>query len=263
MLKKLIKYELISTFKFISIFYILGITFAILTRIFFSIDNSLIFEILGQITTGATISMLVSIIINNLMRQWVKFKNTLYDDEAYLTHTLPISKKTLYLSKFLTSFIVMIISFLVSALILFIAYYSKENIEMLKSFILPITTILNSTALKIIFILIFILFIEIFYALLCGYLGIIIGHRFNTNKILKSVIFGFISYIISQIIVLIIIFLIALFNKDLMIIFTTNMVTEPNILMTLSYIFIVIYSSLIILNMYVSINLFKKGVNLD
>ena len=109
MLKKLIKYDLKPVLKFISVFYILGIFFAMLTRIFFSIENSFMMNILGQITNGATISMLISILINNLMRFWVRFKNTIYDDESYLIHTLPVNKKTLYLSKFITSLIVVFI----------------------------------------------------------------------------------------------------------------------------------------------------------
>ena len=78
MLNKLIKYDLKPMLKFISVFYILGTFFAILTRILFNIENSLIANIFGQITTGATISMLISILINNTMSLWVRFKNTIY-----------------------------------------------------------------------------------------------------------------------------------------------------------------------------------------
>jgi len=263
MLKKLIKYDLISMLKFISIFYILGIIFAVLTRIFFSIENSFIINILGQITTGATISMLVSILINNLMRFWVRFKNTIYDDESYLTHTLPVSKTTLYLSKFITSFIVVIISMVVATLILFIAYYSKSNIELLKTLIMPVTNILNISMIKLIITFIFIFFLELFSILMCGYLGIIIGHKFNNNKVLKSVIFGFISYIVTQLLVLFTIFIVGLFNKDILNLFTTNIIMNTDVIITLSYISIIIYSILIILNLFISIKIFKKGVNVD
>ena len=51
------------------------------------------------LVSGTAISMMFSIVINNLMRLWVRFKNNFYGDESYLTHTLPIDKKTLYLSK--------------------------------------------------------------------------------------------------------------------------------------------------------------------
>ena len=68
MLKKLLKYDLERSFKFLLIFYSLALFFALLTRIFFSIENSFIMNIIGEITSGATISMICSILINNLMR---------------------------------------------------------------------------------------------------------------------------------------------------------------------------------------------------
>lgn len=263
MLKKLIKYDLISMLKFISIFYILGIVFAVLTRIFFNIENSFMAGIFGQITTGATISMLVSILINNLMRFWVRFKNTLYDDESYLIHTLPIDKKTVYLSKIITSLLIMLISFIICSLIIFIAYYSKENIELLKNILLPFSELINIDVIKIVIIIIFILFLELYSLLLCGYLGIIIGHKFNNNKVLKSVISGFITYTISQLIVVIILLIVALFNNNIMNLFVSNIVNDLSILKTVSLLSIISYSLLIIANIFVSIKIFKKGVNVD
>ena len=80
MLKKLLKYDLKDMFKFLIIFYSLGIFFAILTRIFLGIENSFIMNIIGQISSGVTISMIFNILINNLMRIWVRFKNSFYND---------------------------------------------------------------------------------------------------------------------------------------------------------------------------------------
>ena len=68
MLKKLLKYDLENIFKFLVIFYSLGIFFAVLTRLFFSIENSFVMNIIGQICNGVTITMVANILINNLMR---------------------------------------------------------------------------------------------------------------------------------------------------------------------------------------------------
>ena len=123
MLRKLLKYELKSIFKFLIIFYVLAIFFSILTRIFFSFENSLMLEILAEIAQGAAISMMCSTLINNIMRLWVRFKSHYYGDESYLTHTLPIEKSTQYLSIFLTTIITLFASFSVIFLALFTAYY--------------------------------------------------------------------------------------------------------------------------------------------
>jgi len=137
MLVKLSKYDLKKVYKVLIIFYILSIFFATLTRVLLNINNSFVIGVIGQICSGVTISMIFNILINNLLRLWIRFKNTLYDDESYLTHTLPVDRKTIYLSKIVVSMITMFTSILVIVLTLFIAYYSKENMETLKNFLLP------------------------------------------------------------------------------------------------------------------------------
>ena len=170
MLKKLLKYDIKDIYKVLIYFYLLAIFSSIITRILFSIENSTIFNILAQISSGFTIAMIANILINNLMRIWVRFKNNFYNDEAYLTHTLPVSKNNLYLSKFLAQITTIFTSILIIIITLFIAYYSKENIEILKNILLPIANVYNSTIINIILIAIiflyttgifFILFIKI------------------------------------------------------------------------------------------------------
>ena len=133
MLGKLLKYDLKDLLKSISVFYILSFIGAVLTRIFCSLTNTIIIEIIKQVCMGFMFSMLASSLINTLMRNWVRFKQTLYGDESYLTHTLPVKKSTLYLSKVLCGIITMLTSTLVIAVTILICYYSKENIELLKN----------------------------------------------------------------------------------------------------------------------------------
>ena len=64
MLNKLLKYDLQYNFKVVSVFYILSIFFALLTRIFLSIENSFIMDIIGKICSGTTIAMIFNILIN-------------------------------------------------------------------------------------------------------------------------------------------------------------------------------------------------------
>ena len=96
MLNKLLKYEFKNMYKFLSVFYILCIFFAITTRLLNLVNNTTIMYIISQVSLGCLIAMIANILINTLMRNWVRFKETMYGDESYLTHTLPIEKKTLY-----------------------------------------------------------------------------------------------------------------------------------------------------------------------
>ena len=125
MLGKLLKYDLKWTYKGVIVFYILSIVFSIIGRLFSEIDNSLIFNVLGQICIGAAVSMVVNVLINNFIRVWVRFIRNCYKDESYLTHTLPVSKKTIFLSKVLSAIITMITSAVIIVVCLAICYYSK------------------------------------------------------------------------------------------------------------------------------------------
>ena len=57
---------------------------------------TLLTTILDKIMSGAFISLSISVIITCLIRIWVRFNVTLYKDESYLTHTLPIKRETIY-----------------------------------------------------------------------------------------------------------------------------------------------------------------------
>jgi len=263
MLNNLLKYDLKNLFKFLSIFYVLGLFFALLTRIFFSIDNSLMMNIIGQVTSGVTIAMIANIIINNIMRSWIRFKQNLYGDESYLTHTLPVTKKTLYNSKILTLIITMLVSFMVILFILFIAYYSKENIEVLKNMISNIANIYNSKELAFILSILVVFLLEMLTMAQCGFAGVILGHKKNNNKIGNSILFGFISYVVTQIFTLFIVFVIGLFNKDIMNIFMTNDIANMTVFKTILCIVIITYSVSIIIWYFINIKLFNKGVDVD
>lgn len=263
MLRKLLKYDLENIYKILVVFYTLAIFFAILTRIFLNIENSFIMEIIGKICSGTTIAMLFNILINNLLRIWVRFRSNFYGDESYLTHTLPVKKETLYLSKFLTFIITLFTSFLVLGASLFIAYYSKENLEFLKSFLLPIANAYNSTIIKILMAFLFIFFLQFANMVQSGYTGIILGHRQNSAKIGFSVLIGFASYIGTQIVAVVLLFVIALFNKDFMNLFITNEVISIGIAKMIIYIAIIIYTIILIGLYFTNLKLFKKGVNVE
>ena len=263
MLNKLLKYDLKWIYKLLVVFYIIAIFFSLLTRILFSIDNSTIFNILGQICSGITISFIFNILINNIMRLWARFKKNMYGDESYLTHTLPLKKKTIFLSKFLTTIITMLTSILVILFVLFVAYYSKENLEWIKNSLNIIASIYNSTMIKLLLIIFFVFFLEMVFAILCGYIGIILGHKSNDKKIIKSIIYGFICYMVAQVITLLIVFIFGLINKDIMNLFITNDIINVDIIKTIMYFAIIIYTVYIFILYKIGVNLLNKGVDVD
>lgn len=263
MLTKLLKYDIKTINKVLIIFYGLSIFFSVLTRIFFMIDNSVIMNVIAHICSGATISMIFNILINNLMRLWVRFKQNLYGDESYLTHTLPVTKKQLYLSKFIISITSLLISVLVIFISLFIAYYSKENLQTIKTLLLPLATVYDSTIISIILQFVFICFLELMNMLQSGFTGIIIGHKMNNNKLGFSILFGFITYLMTQIVVLLGVFISALFNDKLMNLFyTIESIDVPTIKLCI-IISLIVYTLNIVILYIVNQIQFNKGVNVE
>ena len=100
------------------------------------------------------------------------------------------------------------------------------------------------------------------FLILTGITAIILGYKQNNNKLIKSLIFGLIIYFTMQTLILVIIFIIGLFNQQIMNLFKTNNIT-PNLLkqmLSLSTIIYIIYNIILYI---IGKNTFKKGVNID
>ena len=262
MLLKVLKYDLKFTYKNLIIFYTLSLFFALLGRICGLFDTSGIMLILSKINNGVAISMLVSVLINNLMRVWARLVLNFYKDESYLTHTLPVKKSTLYLSKVLCGLITMLTSTIVIAASLLICYYSKENIELLKSSLNLVATLYDTSITSLLIQVFTLIFLEFTFILLTGYIGIILGHKSNNNKMLKSCLYGFLTYMASSIIILLVIYISGLFNSDIMNVFTSTnftLTTFKSILL----IAMITYTVLIIVEYIVGLKTVESGVNID
>ena len=220
MLKKLLKYDIKYIYKVLIVFYILSIFFGGLTRLVSLMESSTMRTIIYGILNGV---------------------NNIYKDEAYLTHTLPVDRKTLFNSKILSIIITLFTSVLILAITIFIAYYSKENITLLRNTFSMIENIYSiNMTLVIIFILI-IFFLEILSMVESGYVGIILGHRKNDKRIMYSVLFGFLVYIISQILIIIFIYILGLFDSNIMLLFTSNSSITSNTLNIIMIITTILY----------------------
>jgi hypothetical protein len=85
----------------------------------------------------------------------------------------------------------------------------------------------------------------------------------NNSKTGFSVLFGLIAYMISQIFVVAITFIFAIFDKDIMNLFYTIENLNVDTIKMLIYIAFGAYSLSIIINYFINQYLFKKGVNVD
>ena len=263
MLGKLLKYDLKWIYKVVGVFYVLAFIFSVLGRVISQIEDSLVFLIITKVLFGFAIAMIINSLVNCMMRLWVRFIRNIYKDESYLTHTLPVSKTTIYESKIIATIICVFTTMVVSVVCLFICYYSKENIEALKGLLEIAATTYNTTVVKFLLLIIFAIFLEIIYIMLVGYVGIIFGYKSNRNKMLNTLLVGFVSYMAMQVLTLGIMYVIALFSPDIMNLFNTVNVVDIDIIKNVMYIAIGIYSAYIFIIYIVGNKALKKGVNVD
>lgn len=262
MLNKLLKYDLKYMVKNMSVFYILAIFFSILTRIFFSCRQTIIVNLVGQISAGVVISMLASILFNTIIRSWVRFRDSIYKDESYLTHTLPVSKFQIYESRFLQSIIFTLIGFAVIIVSLFITYYTKERWISLKALTNSISSGLNLNTSFVVISIVAIFFLEVINLIQSGFLGLVIGYNKDNNKIVHSFVFGFICYMLSQMFVALVIFIFGIFDSNIMSIFNSTII-DSNTIKIIIILSIFIYMFAITVMNVICNYIFKKGVNVD
>lgn len=244
-------------------FYILALIFSVISRVLGDIENSVIYSIIASFTNGIAVAMMVSSLINCIMRLWARFVKNFYRDESYLTHTLPVNKKTLYASKFISSFITIFTTVLVILVCLFICYYSEANMETLKSMLELAASTYNTTVLNLSLLISIIFFMQAMFIVLIGYVGVIIGHKFSQNKIVMSIVIGFGFYTVTQIVSLLCIYLFGVFNPEIMNLINTTEMVNVDIIKSMMYAAIGLYAIYVIFYYLLGQKQFEKGVNVS
>ena len=242
MLGKLLKYDLKWIYKVVIVFYILSIIFSCIGRGLSYIQNSALFSVLSQIAKGIAISMMISSLINCLMRLWVRFIKNIYKDESYLTHTLPVKRKTIYASKFISALISIFTTVIVIIICMFICYYSEENMQFIKSILEIAASTYNMTILNILILISIVFALQLAFITLIGYVGIILGHKSNRNKMLKTIIIAFALYMLTQIVSLILVCIVGLFVPSIMNLVNTVKAIEVDIIKYVMYMAMVLYA---------------------
>lgn len=263
MLGKLLKYDLKWVYKVVSVFYILSLFFSVIGKLLSNIENSVVFSAITQFTFGFAIAMMASSLINCLMRLWARFIKNLYKDESYLTHTIPVEKKTIYLSKVLAAGISVFTTAVVIIFCLFICYYSKENLQVLKSTLELAASTYDTTVINLLLLMAFVFFLEVMFMILIGYVGIILGYKSNRNKMVKTLLIGFGLYMLTQVITLALMFVFGLFNQSVMnLVNTTDIVNIEAIKLVMTG-GVAIYSIYIVFYYWIGKKAFQKGVNVE
>ena len=192
MLGKVLKYDIKALSRYLIPLYAVILGLSLMIRILSLFDDvSIIAIVLGLMILALVFAVGFSFLLTGIFNIKYYLEN-LFKDEAYLTHTLPVKKGTLLLSKVLACVIIIIMTFICVLFSLLIAFY-KEG------FFSEIFKILGESYAGM-EIYKFVLYMGIYgiigylTTILMVYAAISIGHSKSSNKIVSSVIWGLIFY---------------------------------------------------------------------
>ena len=192
MLGKVLKYDLKTLVKSLIPLYVVLIGLSLMIRLLGFFDKvSVIAIILGLMIAALVLVDCLSFVLTGIFSVKYYLEN-LFKDQGYLTHTLPVKKGTLLLSKVLSSLIMVILTFTVVVLSLIIAFY---QVGLFSDIINAISqSIAGMEVYKLLIFLGVYGLISYLTTLLMVYAAIAIGFSKSSNKIVSSVVWALIFY---------------------------------------------------------------------
>ena len=261
MLKYLMKYDLKKMLKLLIWLYPVAIILAGITRILNIWNNIQFIRIIGIIFSGFTYSAIANVLVNTFIHILMRFSHSFYKDESYLTHTLPVRKNSLILSKYLSSLIVILLSVIVSFLSLFILFYSSEFVESIKIALESVVSGLNISGGLFIFISVILIFAEICLLISFAFTAIVKAYSYSHNRGIKGFAWFIIYYLATSNITLLLSVIVMAITGDLNSLFANQMSSSAFI--TLLIISLISYISFSIIFYFICQKEFNKGVNID
>ena len=196
MLGKVLKYDLKALCRYLIPLYAVLLGLGVMIRLLGFFDQvSIITIICGLMVVALVMLSFLSFVLTGIFSVKYYLEN-LFKDEGYLTHTLPVKKGTLLLSKVFASLITLILTALVLVISLLIAFYHKGLFgDVIKGLG---TTIYGMEFYK--FLLFMIVYCVICYIsiILMVYAAIAVGFSRNSNKLVSSVICGLVFYFVME-----------------------------------------------------------------
>ncbi len=192
MLGKVLKYDFKAVIKYLGPLYLVFIGFAIIIRFLSLFDVKGIIQIINALLiVGFVLLVAFSFVLTGIFCVKYYLEN-LFKDEGYLTHTLPVKKGTLLLSKVLTDLIFVLITFAIVVISVIVAFYQGGMFKELPAF-------LGQTfdGIKVYQFFLFIGFygiIAYLTTILMVYAAIAIGFSKSTNKVFHSVKWALVFY---------------------------------------------------------------------
>ena len=263
MLKKLLKYDFVWIERVIAWYTLAACAigcFRLATDRIYNEGNSAVFWlIMDKIAVSLLIVGCITLFLIAFLRTMARFVRTLYKDQSYFTHTLPVDRKTVFGAKALCGAAVMTLALLGIALSVLIGG-GRAMWDMIKETLKthPGAFVLMGVTLVL----------EGITLLFAAYLGHVLGYRRNKGKAAYSVLFSLLIYYAVQNMLLISLLILSLVDPDIGAVFRNNAMefTPETMGATVTKVLAVAsagYAAAAVGLFFLGRAAFEKGVNVD
>lgn len=201
MLGKVFKYDMKAMNRSLMPGYIILLLLALLTKGMGLLATKVpLFGTIANFSAMLFVLMVIGIFFYTLVIVIMRFYKNLIKEEGYLTHTLPVKKSTLILSKLLTANIYYLLTLIVACIAVTINVYGAPILGTIWQFIEQAIIAAGLTVPHaVIYIALFLTFSTISQTLFI-YVSICLGQTRNDKKLMYSVVYGIIVYMVVQLI---------------------------------------------------------------
>lgn len=193
MLGKLFKHEFLDLFKKTILFFSIVVGLSLLVFLFGELaDKYLFFSILNGLFVVGYIFSIIGIIAYSVFYPVFRFYKSMLKDEGYLTHTLPVTIGQLLFTKFVSAFILFLVSVLVVVGSVTLTGFVDLNI------VSNLITIIHPKS-GIAYLLLVIMIIITYYSYVMIFIAALaLGHSRPNKKGVNSIFAGLIIYGVQQ-----------------------------------------------------------------
>lgn len=261
MLSKLLKYDLRRNMRWLWILFVSVIVVASLTKGCKELGKTIgLFRVLGIFFDSVYYALAVNVILQPFLRSFMNFTKSFYNDESYLTHTLPVTKNQLINSKFITMLIEVVLGFVCLVVSLLIMFASPTMFDTLK---LLLSTMISGefSAVVVVLLFVFLVLVEFLMFISIIFFSIIIAYREKEKRLLKTfIVAAAMSFIALFILGTVLIAVLAINGVDIS---SSAIVLSGNAFMSIILTGIIVYIMASVVFYFLAKHEFNKGVNVD
>lgn len=261
MLGKLLKKDLSRNMRWLWILFVATLGVALVGRICKELGtNIVLFKILGIIFDSVFYALLVNVILQPFLRNFLNFTTSLYKDESYLTHTLPVTKTQIINSKFLTAIIEIVLGFVVLVASLLIMFFTPTMFDTL-TLILSFVIIGEFSIGWLVTLFIALIVVEFLMFIAIIFFSIILAYRAKEKRVLKTFLLTTV-FAFAAITVLFVIMIIVLSVNGVALTSATLSLSSTALVSALCA-SVLVYTTLTVVFYILAQKAFRKGVNVD